>query len=113
MITPRQLFIALFLARHVLHVENPGGFVCLTGFLLSRLCKKPIFVFPNPPCPPYQGGIRVTSPPDKGDLGGWVFRQRNLRGFLAQSLCTDEATLPIMIPAGHKYPQGTSTKVSK
>ena len=35
---------------------------------------------------PYQGGIRVTSPPDKGDLGGWVFRQRNLRGFLAQSL---------------------------
>ena len=97
MITPRQLFIALFLARHVLHVENPGGFVCLTGFLLSRLCKNSIFVFPNPPCPPYQGGIRVTSPPyqggirvtsppDKGDLGGWVFRQRNLRGFLAQSL---------------------------
>ena len=34
------------LARHVLHVENPCGFGCCTGFLLSRLCKKPIFVIP-------------------------------------------------------------------
>ena len=24
---------------------------------LPRLCKKPTFVIPNPPCPPYQGGI--------------------------------------------------------
>ena len=28
----------------------------------------------------------MESPPDKGDLGGWVFHQRNLTRFLAQSL---------------------------
>ena len=27
----------------------------------------------------------MESPPDKGDLGGWVFHQRNLTRFFAQS----------------------------
>ena len=104
------------LARHALHAKNPFWFGYFTGFLLSRLCKNPIFVFPNPPCPPYQRGIRVTSPPDKGDLGGWVFRQRNLArvsctvsfagttniGLLYGFFCTAEAALPAIIPAVHK-----------
>ena len=34
------------LARHALPVENPYGVGYFTGFLLSRLCKKPIFVVP-------------------------------------------------------------------
>ena len=50
------------LARHALHVENPCGFGYFTGFLLSRPCKKPTFVVPNPPSPPYQGGIEWKVP---------------------------------------------------
>ncbi len=53
----------------------------------ERDCKNPTFVIPaketaktqrssflTPLAPLIRGELASTSPPDKGDLGGWVFR---------------------------------------
>ena len=81
---------------------------CLLATAQLRLCKKSNIVVPaketvqktnicrscegdcaknlvrlrwwktQPPKSPLSGGLSKGSPPDKGDLGGWVFRQRDL-----------------------------------
>ena len=39
----------------------------------------------------------MESPPDKGDLGGWVFHQRNLTRFFAQSRKQESSQINILI----------------
>ena len=60
------------------------GFVCLTGFLLPRLCKKSSLGYaggqPNPLNPPCQGDLSLNSPLIRGARGVrndkyWFFAQ--------------------------------------
>ena len=84
------------------------GFVCLTGFLLPRLCKKSSLGYaggqPNPLNPPCQGDLSLNSPLIRGGQGGLgmtnigflhsLFRRKDgrlgfvcLTGFLLPRLC--------------------------
>ena len=60
------------------------------GMLFVRACVETVqetqrSSFLTPLAPLIRGGIEWKVPPDKGDLGGWVFHQRNLTRFFAQS----------------------------